>query len=87
MVLSCKVQRKTGSTLFDINHSEIPFDPPLRVMEIKTKISKWDLIKFNCTVKGKNRQDEKTTLRMVENNCEPNNLTVGLTCKIFKQLT
>ena len=46
MVLNCKAQRKTGNILFDINHSKIPFDPPLRVMEIKTKINKWDLIKL-----------------------------------------
>ena len=32
--------------LFDINHSKILFDPPPRVMEIKTKINKWDLIKL-----------------------------------------
>ena len=29
----------------DINHSNILFEPPPRVMEIKTKIAKWDLIK------------------------------------------
>ena len=32
-------------TLFDINHSKIFFDPPPRVMEIKTK-NKWDLMKL-----------------------------------------
>ena len=32
--------------LFDINHSKIFFDLPPRVMEIKTKINKWDLIKL-----------------------------------------
>ena len=32
-------------TLFDINHSRILFDPSPRVMEIKTKINKRDLIK------------------------------------------
>ena len=26
---------------FDINHSKILYDPPPRVMEIKTKINKW----------------------------------------------
>ena len=35
-----------GRTLFDINHSRILFDPPPRVMEIKTKINQWDLIKL-----------------------------------------
>ena len=29
-----------------MNHSNIFWDPPPRVMEIKTKINKWDLIKF-----------------------------------------
>ena len=33
-------------SLFDINHSKILFDSPPRVMEIKTKINKWDLIKL-----------------------------------------
>ena len=35
-----------GRTLYDINHSRILFDPPPRVMEIKTKINKWDLMKL-----------------------------------------
>ena len=34
-----------GKTLSDVNHSRILYDPPLRVMEIKAKINKWDLIK------------------------------------------
>ncbi len=40
-----------GRTLFDINHSNIFFDLPPRVMEIKTKINKWDLMKLKsfCT--------------------------------------
>ena len=32
--------------LSDINHSRILYDPPPRIMEIKAKISKWDLIKL-----------------------------------------
>ena len=47
------LQESTGKTLYDINHSKIPYDPPPRVMEIKTKIIKWDLIKLKsfCTAK------------------------------------
>ena len=39
-------------TLFDINHSKILYDPPPRVMKIKT--NKWDLIKFKtfCTMRA-----------------------------------
>ena len=35
------------------NHSKILYDPPCRVMEIKAKINKWDLIKIKsfCTKK------------------------------------
>ena len=40
-------------TLSDINHSKIFYDPPPRVMEIKTKINEWDLIELKslCTTK------------------------------------
>ena len=35
-----------GKTLSDINHSKIFYDPPPRILEIKAKINKWDLIKI-----------------------------------------
>ena len=39
--------------LCDITHSKILYHPSPRVMEIKTKINKWDLIKLKsfCTTK------------------------------------
>ena len=42
-----------GRTLDDINQSKIVYDPPPRVMQIKTKVNKWDLIKLKsfCTAK------------------------------------
>ena len=33
-------------TLNDINQSKILYDSPPRVMEIKTKVNKWDLIQL-----------------------------------------
>ena len=41
----------TALTLSDINHSGILYDPPPRILEIKGKINKWDLIKIKslCT--------------------------------------
>ena len=40
-------------TLDDINQSKILYDPSPRVIEIKTKVNKWDLIKLKrfCTAK------------------------------------
>ena len=35
-------------TLDDINQSKIFYDIPPTVMEIKTKVNKWDLIKVKC---------------------------------------
>ena len=37
--------------LDDINQSKILYDPPTRIMEIKTKVNKWDMItlKSFCT--------------------------------------
>ena len=47
------LKENIGKTLPDINHSRILYDPPSRVMEIKAKINKWDLIKLKsfCTTK------------------------------------
>ena len=64
------LEENIGKTLFDINHSKIFFDLPPRVMEIKTKISKWDLTKLKRFCKANYKQDEKTTLRMEENICK-----------------
>ena len=48
------LEENIRKTLFDINHSKIFLDHPPRVMKIKTKINKWDLIKLKsfCTAKG-----------------------------------
>ena len=40
------LEENIGKMLSDINHSRILYDPPPRVMEIRAKINKWDLIKL-----------------------------------------
>ena len=40
------IEENIGRTLNDINQNKILYDPPPRVMEIKTKVNKWDMIKF-----------------------------------------
>ena len=46
-------EENIGRTLYDINHSKILCDPRSKIMKIKTKINKWDLIKLKsfCTAK------------------------------------
>ena len=47
------LEENIGKTLSDINHSRILYDTPPRVLEIKAKVNKWDLIKLKsfCTTK------------------------------------
>ena len=40
------LQENIGKRVFNINHSRILYDPPPRILEIKAKINKWDLIKL-----------------------------------------
>ena len=43
------LEKNIGKTLSDINHSMILYDPPPRILEIKAKINKWDLIKIKAS--------------------------------------
>ena len=60
------LEENIGRTLNDLNQSKIFHDPPPRIMEIKTEVNKWDLIKCKsfCTAK---ETISKTMLRMGEN--------------------
>ena len=63
------LEENISRTLFDINHSNIVFDPPPRIMKTKTQINQWDLIKLKsfCTAK-ENIKKKKTSHSMGENN-------------------
>ena len=47
------LEKNVSQTLSDIKDSSIFSDPPLRVMTVKTKTNKWDLVKLKsfCTAK------------------------------------
>ena len=47
------LEENIGKTLSDINHSRILYDPPPKILEIKAKINKWDLINLKsfCATK------------------------------------
>ena len=47
------LEENIGKTLSNIHHSRILYEPPPRILKIKAKINKWDLIKLKsfCTTK------------------------------------
>ena len=47
------LEENIDKTLSDIHHSRILYDAPPRILEIKAKMNKWDLIKIKsfCTTK------------------------------------
>ena len=63
------LEENIGKTLSEIHHSRILYDPPPRILEIKAKINKWDLIKLKsfCTTK-ETISKVKTAFGMGENN-------------------
>ena len=76
------LEENIDRTLDDINQSKILYDPPPGVMEIKTKVSEWDLIKLKsfCTA--------KETVSKVKRQPSTANETTdkGLISNIWKQL-
>ena len=81
------LEENIGRTLDDINQSKILYDPPPRVRKIKTKVSKWDLIKLKsfCTAKEtisrvKRQPSKWKKIRANETTDK------GLISKIYKQL-
>ena len=79
--------RNIGRTPNDINQRKILYDPPPRVMEIKIKVNKWDLIKLKCfsTAKETIRKVKRQPSEWEE--VKANETTdKGLISKIYKQL-
>ena len=81
------LEENTGKTLSDINHSRILYEPPPRVMEIKAKINKWDLIKFKnfCTMRetiSKVKRQPSEGEKIIANEATDKELI----SKIYKQL-
>ena len=81
------LEENIGRILYNINHSKIPFDPPPREMDIKTKINKWDLMKLTsfCTAKeaiNKMKRQPSEWEKIFANEASDR----GLISKISKQL-
>ena len=86
------LEENIGRTLYDINcsniHCWIFFNPPPRVMKIKTKINKWDLIKLKSFCKAKetiNKMKRQPTSEWEK--IFANEVTdKGFITKVYKQL-
>ena len=81
------LEENIGRTFNDTNQSKILYDPPPRVMEIKTKVNKWDLVKLKrfCTAK-ETISNVKRQLSEWENIIATETTDKGLISKIYKQL-
>ena len=78
---------KPTLTLSDIHHSRILYDPPPRILEIKAKINKWDLIKRKtfCTAKETLSKLKRQPLEW-EKIIADETTDKGLISEIYKQL-
>ena len=81
------LEENIGRILNDINQSKILYDPPPRVMEVKTKINKWNLIKLKsfCTAKetiSKVKRQPSEWEKIIANVTTDK----GLISKIYKQI-
>ena len=81
------LEENIGKTLSDINHSRILYEPPPRILEIKAKINKWDLMKLKsfCTTKetiSKVKKQPSYWEKIIANEATDK----GLISKIYKQL-
>ena len=81
------LEENIGRTLDDINQSKILYDPPPKVMEIKAKVNKWDLIKLKsfCTAKetvSKVKRQPSEWEKIIANETTDK----GFISKIYKQL-
>ena len=80
------LEENIGRTLNDINQSKSLYDPPPRVVEIKTNVNKWDLIKLKsfCTAKetiGKVKRQPSEWEKIIANETTDK----GLISKIYMQ--
>ena len=67
-------EENIGKALSAINHSRILYDPLPRILEIKAKINKWDLIKLKSFCRTKETISKvKRQPSMGENNSKRSN--------------
>ena len=81
------LEENIGKTLSNMNHRKILYDPPPRILQIKAKIYKWDIMKLKsfCTTKetiSKVKRQPSDWEKIITNEVTDE----GLISKIYKQL-
>ena len=81
------LEENIGRRLNDINQSKILYDPSSRVMETKTKVNKWNLIKLKscCTAKDTTSMVKRQASEW-EKIIANETTDKGLISKLYKQL-
>ena len=81
------LEENIAKTLSDINYSRILYDPPPRILEIKARINKWDLMKLKnfCTTKEITSKVKRQPLEW-EKIIANEETDKGLISKIYRQL-
>ena len=80
------LEENMGRTLNDINQSKMLCGQPPSVMEIKTKVNKWDLIKLKSFAQKRKLSKVKRQPLEWEKLIANETTDKGLISKIFKQL-
>ena len=81
------LEENISKTLSNINHSRILYDPPPRILKIKAKINKWDLMKLKSFLIAKeNISKVKRQPSDWEKIIAKGATDRGLISKIYKQL-
>ena len=66
------LEENRGKTLSDITHRRILYDPSPKILEIKAKINKWDLIKLTsfCTAMETIKKMKRQYMEWEKNICK-----------------
>ena len=80
------LEENIGKTLSDIHHRRILYDPPPRILEIISKINKWNLIKIKSFGTTKEYINKVKRQPSEWEKIIANETTDKLISKIYKQL-
>ena len=84
------LEENIDKTFSNIKHSKILYDPPPRILDIKAKINKWDLIKLKsfCTTKetiSKVKRQPSDWEKIIANEATDKGLISSSSCSLIPE--